>query len=468
MDGFQINAPPTLHAPFMGSLKRCNKQRSTTNQNDMKQILCGLVLSLLLWGLNSCTPETTGSSAAIAGYQFPIQNLSDKAYPDNPDIGFRATDYAEYYFDEGDLLAQDQERYLLRFYNKKDTVSFTQLDLSEFIPAIPDGFKKDEYLSLITCVNQEWNRNQVQFDGANFRSTNKRIVRADVARNCLNAYLWEIILYVEEAGKTVPYAHGWFNFPKDLYAELFQEKNGQAYSIYQASLEEWVDPPNKPVQLQLLRQPLAALDIAWVDSSDAMYPVAGARQKKFKEIITPVEFATMRDLQSDATTFATFTPPGFYNRKDPRQTELGRLRNLKHAQAFRTISAINGDTLQELQLLFEDEAGARKTQLILGGLDMDQFPVLPATEANKGWKTSMGFANHTFYEKYAVQVAQKAKKNPYYGYLATGKGSWLDSHRIGIDGPIFHFSDAERKVLHLWLLSFERHALVGHYIFKLP
>ena len=340
--------------------------------------------------------------------------------------------------------------------------------MSEFIPAIPEGFKGDEYLSLITCVNQEWNRNQVQFDGSNFKSTNPRIVRADVARNCLNAYLWEIILYVQEEGKTTPYAHGWFNFPKDLYATLFQEKNGQPFSRYQSAMEEWIDPPNQPIQLQLLRRPLASLEVAWVDSSDAMYPIAGARQKKFKEIITPASFATMRDLQSDATTFATFTPPGFYNKKDPRQTELGRLKNLQHTQLFQMVSAINGDTLHELQLLFQDEAGERKTQLVFGGLDLTQFPVLASSEANKGWKTSMGFANHTFYEKYAVQVATKTKNNPYYGYLATGKGSWLDSHRIGIDGPIFHFSDPERKVLHLWLLSFERHALVGHYIFKLP
>ncbi|MFK7798778.1 MAG: hypothetical protein AB8E82_15110 [Aureispira sp.] len=432
----------------------------------MKPILSGL---LLLFCLYACTNETASTNTTTAtSYQFPIQNLSDKDYPDNPDIGFRATEYVHQYFTQGRLVAQGDNHYQLSFYNTTDSLFFEHLDVSEFIPTIPNRLKEDEYLSLITCVNQEWNRNQVQFGPADFECTNAQIVRVDVARNCLNAYLWEVILYIEENGKKVPYAHGWFNFPKDLYATLFQAKNGQEFSQYQKYLENWVDPPSQPVALQLLRQPLAVAAIAWVDSSNAMYPVAGARQKKFKEIITPEVFATMRDLQSDQTTFATFTPPGFYNKKDPRTTELGRFKELKHAQFFQTISTINGDTLCELQLLFQDSAGTRNTQLVFGGLNVQQFPVLPSTQANQGWKTSMGFANHTFYEKYAAHLTQKTNSNPYYGYLATAKGSWLDSHRIGIDGPIFHFSDSERKILHLWLLSFERHALVGHYIFKLP
>jgi len=42
------------------------------------------------------------------------------------------------------------------------------------------------------------------------------------------------------------------------------------------------------------------------------------------------------------------------------------------------------------------------------------------------------------------------------------EGKWLDSHEIGIDGPLLHLSE-DGETLHVWLLSFERHALVGHY-----
>lgn len=40
-------------------------------------------------------------------------------------------------------------------------------------------------------------------------------------------------------------------------------------------------------------------------------------------------------------------------------------------------------------------------------------------------------------------------------------------HAVGIDGPLLHFSDPDRRTLHVWLLSFERHALVGHVVIEL-
>jgi len=66
-----------------------------------------------------------------------------------------------------------------------------------------------------------------------------------------------------------------------------------------------------------------------------------------------------------------------------------------------------------------------------------------------------------YHQQYGVS------KRPFYGYFLDKKGQWFDSHKIGVNGPMFHFSDANRKVLHLWLLSFERHALVGHYAVNL-
>ena len=207
--------------------------------------------------------------------------------------------------------------------------------------------------------------------------------------------------------------------------------------------------------------------ISFTDLSDHMYPLKKARAKKFKEIIYPTQFKTMRDLQNDSTLFATFTIPGFYNRKDPRTTELGRIYKLVDIQLNKVVSLINQDTLYEIKLIFTDEAQKRITQLIIGGVQLSDFPILTTEDANSGWKNSMGFSNHTFYETYSVHESCKTEKNPYYAYLADENGKWLDSHTIGIDGPIFHFTDEERKNLHLWLLSFERHAFVGHYTITL-
>lgn len=75
----------------------------------------------------------------------------------------------------------------------------------------------------------------------------------------------------------------------------------------------------------------------------------------------------------------------------------------------------------------------------------------------------MGIANHSFYEPYQLAISSTYDKNPYYGFILGNGGKWLDSHYIGIDGPLLHWDDKEENVLHLWLLSFERHAFVGHY-----
>lgn len=403
-------------------------------------------------------------------FDFEIKNLSDTEYPDNPDIGFRAKDYKNDWFTNGEIKVHKENSKYLNFQfltKEKGTIEITNLDISEFIPTIPKRLKKDYYLSYIACINQEWNRNQVKFLGKEFIATNKNIVRVDLARNCLNAYLWEIILYVKEGEKIVPYAHGWFDFPNNLYATLFENKNNVAYASFKKGLENWKDPENYTLKLNLLRSIISPIPVSFSDSSSTMYPLEGARKKKFKEIIYPKKFATMKDLQTDSSLFATFSPPGFYNKKDPRKTELGRIYNLKNLEVNRTKNPNISKETKEIQLTFLDKKEERQTKLVIGGLNFKDFPVLHSSKANDGWKNSMGFGNHTFYETYTEHNETKAELNPYYAFFTDGENKWLDSHKIGVDGPIFYFSDESRKRLHVWLLSFERHAFVGHYVLLL-
>ena len=426
-------------------------------------------IACLLWACSADAPADH-HQVPTEGMTVELKNLSDAQYPDNPDIGFRSQNYSLNLFETCKIDASHQAfRWDFTFLTKaSDSITLKQVDVSEFIPTIPKHIQSDEYLSYIACINQEWNRNQVQFNADEFSSSIADVVRVDLARNCLNAYLWEIIVYVEEAGRVLPYAHGWFDFPQEAYAQLFEQKNKLPYTKYQVALENWVDPQNELVDLSLLRKPVDTIRVRFKDLSDAMYPLKAARQKKYKEIIYPDTFSTMRDLQSDASLFATFSPPGFYNKKDPRTTELGRIYNLKQVDIYQVKAATIDTPLYELQLTFLDKKAARKTTLVIGGINPDDFPVLSEEKANQGWKNSMGIGNHSFYESYQNHLSNKSETSPYYALLLDEKGQWLDSHKIGIDGPIFHFSDANRTELHLWLLSFERHALVGHYCIKLP
>ncbi|MFT7002145.1 MAG: hypothetical protein ACJAVW_003183 [Spirosomataceae bacterium] len=415
--------------------------------------------------LGSCGSNEEEKDSSLT---FPITNLSDEDYPDNPDIGFRSKEYQNDFFTTGEIDSTAQPfvwNFVFRT-KSQDSITFKDIDISEFLPTIPTHVKQDDYLSFISCVNQEWNRNQVQFNNSQYKSTDSKIVRIDIARNCLNTYLWEVIAYIEEGGKTVPYAHGWFDFPHEQYVRLFEAKNDVPFTKYKENLESWADPESKKVDLDVLRTLTKFTKVDFTDKSDAMYPQQGARKKKFKEIIYPETFNTMRDLQSDSTLFATFTPPGFYNRKDPRTTELGRFYHLKSAEVNEVKSKANGKAFHEVKLTFTDKNDGRETTLLIGGLNFEDFPVLATSEANSGWKNSMGISNHTFYEKYEEHLKNKSTDSPYYALLLDENGKWLDSHKVGIDGPIFHFTDKNKTTLNLWLLSFERHALVGHYEMK--
>ena len=427
------------------------------------------VLSVLLIAilLTSCNTASNKSDQKVDAkpLSFKITNLSDKEYPNNPDIGFRSTNYQNIFFTEGKIDSTSETfKWNFSFFTKDlDTFSLKNVDISELIPTIPANVKSQQYLNYISCINQEWNRNQIQFNQDKFSSSLSQIVRVDITRNCLSAYLWEVVIYVDEGGKTLPYAHGWFDFPHKLYAQLFEKKNDIPFAVYKEPLENWVDPKSKKVDMDILRTVIDAIEVKSHDLSNQMYPLTGARKRKYKEIIHPDTFTTMRDLQSDSTLFATFSPPGIYDKKDPRKTELGRLHHLKNVELSKIRTTSSTDTLYEIELSFGHRISGEKTKLIIGGIDLNSFPILSENEANKGWKNSMGIGNHTFYEVYKEHIDKKSKNSSYYAMLLDEDGRWLDSHKIGIDGPIFHFSDQQRKKLHLWLLSFERHALVGHY-----
>lgn len=417
------------------------------------------LLPLVIW-LSSCSGEGEKLPQRIT---FAIEELDDNAYPDNPDIGFRHSLYSTDFFDAGTLIEKNGKYVFVFQLTDGDSITIEKLDLMQFIPETPDHLKKDPYLNKLALINQEWNRNQVKLLPGEFQCGNAKIVRVDLARNCLNSYLWEVILYKDDSGKTLPFAHGWFNFPKKKYRELFNERNPDQFDALKGHLAKWHDIESRFVNKSLLRNFVDEWNITYTDLSDSMYPLRAAREKKRKEIMWPEQFETMRDLQSDSTVFATFSSPGFYNKKDPRSTELGRFKHLSGLHVYNTTSIQNGTALIEIEFNFDDPETDRMTRLFIGGLKKEDFPSLSVADANKGWKNSMGFGNHSFYESLKDFNHYTTAESDYYAYLTDGNGSWIDSHKVGIDGPIIHVDDQDPSVIHIWLLSFERHALIGHY-----
>lgn len=413
------------------------------------------LLTLILCGAVTIT-------SAQVNYGVELVQLTDIEYPDNPDIGYRATTYDHDYFaDNGHLSRLDNGHYTLVLPTRTgQEVAFTDIDLRSWIPTSPSHLASNDYMVMLAVINQEWNRNQVAFRSTPMTSSDEQVVRVDLARNCLNANLWEVIIYIEEDGKEVSFAHAWFDFPREEYQHLYNRVNNEDFSKYADYLVNWQDPPQQEIDKDLLRTIVHEHETTYQDLSNHPYPMAGARVKKRKEIVTPVSFETMRDLQSDQTTFATFAPPGLYTRSDPRRTQLGRLQEVVDI-VVRTVVSPDKQKTTEIELTFNDRSQGRTTHLILGGLDLVDMPVIEPEQCNDAWKSSMGFGNHTFYESYDQHERHDASASPYYAYFTDEGDRWLDSHAIGVDGPMIHWGPDGK--LHVWLLSFERHAIVGHY-----
>lgn len=401
-----------------------------------------------------------------------LQELDDTQYPDNPDIGRSHSKILEVKLDSIRFVQVTDSTFSLTMLteNGSDTISFASLSLMEFIPAIQNRFKSNEYLSRITVVNQEWNRNQVRFNKEHFtvKGTElEEINRIDIARNCLNTYLWEIAAYSNENGKEKGYYHGWFSFPKELFSNLFEQRNGQSFKKYAASMEEWIEPENKQIALTELREVIAEQEVKFTNHNNEQYLKIGGRDKKYQNIMYPKNTTRIQDFLTDSTLFATFTPPGFYNTKDPRKTELSRLASPDKITSRKVMTkSLSNDSLLEIELVFNMNDTSKLTTLILSGINLKDIPALAADEVNKGWQNSMGFGNHTFYETYEHAQHCKVSNNPYFAYLIDEKGRWIDSHKIGIDGPLLYFDKRNENRLHVLILSFERHAIVGHYSYE--
>jgi hypothetical protein len=407
--------------------------------------------------------------------------LSDAEYPDCPDIGFRSDAYNTINYSDIKLTAKGGMAFDVELLDAKDArhkIVVHDLDLTEQVASTPEWVKRDAYLTLIGIVNQEWNRHQVglkpeaprvQVSGAEWET--KNVSRVDIANNCLRTGCWEVILFCKEKGEDVPYFHGWFTFPADLYARLFEVKNGLAYADYREYLENFREPtPPRAVDLGVLRREVASQPATFASKNDELYPVKSDRLKKERNIIQPAQRpAAINAFLTDDTQFATFAPPGVYERKNPRKTTLSKLAVVKAMEWKRTADPTPaGGESAELQVSFANKAGDVKTRLVIGGIKLDRLPALDPADAHKGWNAPMGIAVHPFSESYEASVKAPDMQSPYFAMFLNERGEWVDSHGLGMDGPLMFVDKADASKLHLYLLSFERHAFVGHFVIDVP
>lgn len=443
----------------------------------MNRILIFALLLLIGFTSAQAGNGTEVNSGITKSYSAPLRVLTDAEYPDNNAIGFRSQLVGQYHHNAISLEQNEMGNFDITIFpgnDNSDTIFVKNINLLEMMPTVPAFVRGNKELTKICLLNQEWNRIQVRIPKEYYSlsgSGNEDAVisRVDIANNCLAKGLWECILFTKEGENEVLYFQSWFDFPSELYDALFEKRNGMSIEPYNSMLINYDHTlVGTKVELTGLRTISTAMETKFENKNDELYPLTGERKTKVKNIIYPTAIASINDFLTNDTRYATFAAPGYYTKTQPRVTELSRLQKLEKVEVSRITSTNAAMTVaMEFRLYFTSGDG-KQTEFIIGGLQKDRIPVLNLNTHATGFQMPMGISNHSFYQSYADLLKYSSGEEPYYAFLLDQNGNWLDSHDVGIDGPLFWIDDQDPGKLHLMVLSFERHSFVGHYIIDLP
>ncbi|MEK6804955.1 MAG: hypothetical protein AABZ34_20180 [Nitrospirota bacterium] len=406
-----------------------------------------------------------------------LKAFTNEDYPENPENTshvFGAYPHRQLIIER---IGDTQFRFLLEPASPQATaIELTDVDLAYFVAAVPSWVKADPDLTKVGLIDRQWNRQQVRFprisphvqvreSGDGFEQ--RALSRVDLARNYLNAGLWELLLFTTEDGEERIYEHVWFTFPLGLYKQLFEQVNGLSYWSYWWRLEHWVDPSGTPIRLDRLRTVERERTVSVSAQWDEPPAVRGEQLPKPRNILTPPA-PTYRDWYNQPVHFSSFIPPGRYSRAHPCETQLHYLAELTGSVIQRIKTPGDPRPLFEIELTFRSSKTGEPTRLILGGLDLAAVPAGSPEEYERGWQVPFGIGNPSFFESYEELPAKPPFRRSFYGFLLDATDRWLDHHAIGVDGPLLHWDADNPSVLHLYLLSYERHALLNHFVITCP
>jgi|GEM_PF-316548 hypothetical protein len=435
-------------------------------------------VSLLFYAL-----VISGGAAFINRYkvaeemQVSVREFSAKQYPAEP--ANYSTAYNRYGNRQLKVIQVDdnQFNFILESTDPRAAkIILKNINLELFVPKVPDVAKNDKNLELISLVSREWNRQQVSFSpdsehlemigGDGFEKEN--LYSVELARNCLNSGLWEIFLNVEENGNKTQYYHGWFTFPLGQYKKVFENINSISYWKYWLRLEKWQNPAGKAIDLELLRSITNETEVKAEFPQDERIIVTGEQTRKIRNIMAK-NLITWEDFynNNNQIRFATFRKPGFYDPKTPWGHQYWRIGKFEKAILREIQSKTNAQALQEIELIFSDTRNGDTNKIIIGGIDLQALPQLPTTEYNKGLYRPIGISLTPFSQSYEELKLNPPEKIPYYSAILDAENRWLDNHSLGVDGVVMHRDAQNPNLLHAYLLSYERHTLISHYLIDL-
>ncbi|HEY4485049.1 MAG TPA: hypothetical protein VI702_01810 [Nitrospiria bacterium] len=407
----------------------------------------------------------------------PVKEFSTAEYPEDP--AGKSVQFGRYADRKLRLVRKDETHFDFIFeplHPHIATVIFRNIDVSLMMMNEPAWVKADQNLELIALTDRQWNRQQVSFGrgpdhvevsgGNGFEK--EQLFSAELAKNCLNAGLWEVLLFTQENGQKSLYYQGWFDFPLGYYREIFERNTGVAYSKYWYRLEHWIDPSGTPVALEKLRAEKRELPVQAKFLKDEPIFASGEQQRKARTLIAK-NILTWKDFYEDGRTiqFASFIPPGRYSLKKPWNNEFWRLSRFEKAVVRDIQSPAADRILQEVELVFKSGRTGEISRLFISGVDLHNLPQLAVNDYPKGLYMPMGIGVPPFYQSYDDLVRNPPYKSPYFSVLLDSDNRWINHHEAAVDGAAMHRDKDNPNLIHLYLLSYERHSLIGHFLITL-
>lgn len=439
------------------------------------------VLAVVLGGavatvLTAAAVQTYFRYRIVESMSVAVTEYGNQEYPEDPAI--RSPYYAKYNGRGLTIVAKDDTHFDLVLQPKDSHVAkiaFRNIDVSLMTPNRPAWTTGDDGLTRIALTDRQWNRQQVTFErssphlevsgGDGYEVAN--LSSADLAKNCLNAGLWEVLLFVTEDGRRTLYYHGWFTFPLGHYQHLFEHNTGLPYWKHWYYLEHWFDPAGTKIALDKLRRVTEARAApSRFDLSEKI--INDGCQIKKRRTVLAENLVTWGDFyHGKRVRFAGFIPPGRYSVKYPWGNEYQRMDRFERAILRKVVSPATEKPLAELELVFSSSHVAGKCRFLVSGVDLQTLPQLPTRSYAQGLYMPMGIGVPPFHQTYEQLEANPPEQSPYFSLLLDEQDRWIDHHQFGIDGPVMHLDENDPNILHVYLLSYERHSLIAHLVVSL-
>ena len=410
----------------------------------------------------------------------PVKEFTQETYPDNPSTLSRY--HGDYSHKKLVLQKHEDADFTLTFLpsnSKSATIRFKHINIALMTPSLPAWVKHSPELTRISLTDRQWNRQQVSFKiddshieiiGGDGVEKNK-LYQLELAKNCLNAGLWEMLLYSQENHKKTLVYQGWFTFPLGHYKAIFEKNTGLTYRDKWYYLEHWDNPEPTHVDVNQLRHVTHSYPV--VLQQDEQEPIAldGEQVNKKKNIMATHAIKKFDDYFNQDIMFSTFVPPGLYQKSTPWHNEYWRIKQPISA-VLNTIESPENlqKKLDELVIAYADDKPNKNSEsyFYISGFDLKTLPHVNTKRYAKGRLFLMGIGTAPLKQKYSELLTHPPEKMPVFSVFLDEKGGWINHHEAAIDGSILFLDQARPSILHVYLVSYERHAVVAHYKLMLP